>query len=245
MSDAQAREPVPYRTIRELAGDERPRERLLNHGPGVLSDGELIAIVLGSGVRGENVVDLARRLVESQGGLAGLLRADAKAFQRTRGLGPAKAAQLAAAIELGRRVQRVDPDDRPMMTTPEAVFAHLGGRVLGKTKEQLYVLSIDTKGRLLGTAADVSGGVNSVGARAAEVFREPVVLSATSVILVHNHPSGDPRPSPQDVTVTNELVAAGKTLDIAVLDHVIIGQNRFVSMRREGYAFRKGGQGRQ
>jgi DNA repair protein RadC len=244
VSEQRPNGPVPYRTIRELAGDERPRERLLHHGPGVLSDAELIAIVLGSGVPGENVVDMARRLVESQGGLAGLLRADAKALQRTRGLGPAKAAQLAAAIELGRRVQRVEPDHRPLMTSPEAVFAHLSGRVLGQTKEQLYVLALDTKGRLLGKAAEVSGGVNAVGARPAEVFREPVVLSATSVILAHNHPSGDPRPSPQDVAVTNELVAAGELLDIAVLDHVVIGQNSFVSMHREGFAFKKSGRSR-
>jgi DNA repair protein RadC len=244
VSEQRPNGPVPYRTIRELAGDERPRERLLHHGPGVLSDAELIAIVLGSGVPGENVVDMARRLVESQGGLAGLLRADAKALQRTRGLGPAKAAQLAAAIELGRRVQRVEPDHRPLMTSPEAVFAHLSGRVLGRTKEQLYVLALDTKGRLLGKAAEVPGGVNAVGARPAEVFREPIVLAATSVILAHNHPSGDPRPSPQDVAVTNELVAAGELLDIAVLDHVVIGQNSFVSMHREGFAFKKSGRSR-
>lgn len=240
MSEPAATNPTPYRTIRELAGDERPRERLLRHGPGVLGDAELIAIVLGSGLRGENVVDLARRLVELQGGLAGLVRADAKALQRTRGLGPAKAAQLAAAIELGRRVHRLDPDDRPLLTTPEAVFALMGPQLLGSRKEQLYVLSLDTRGRLLGSPAAVGGNVNSVGVRAAEVFRDPVVLEATSAILVHNHPSGDPRPSPQDIAVTTDLAAAGALLDITVLDHVIIGQNSFVSMHREGYAFRKG-----
>jgi DNA repair protein RadC len=234
---------TPYRTVRELAGDDRPRERLLRHGPDVLSDAELVAVVLGSGVPGENVIDLARRMIEAQGGLAGLVRTDAGALQRTRGLGPAKAAQLAAAIELGRRVQQLEPGSRPLLITPEAVFALLAGKLLGKTKEVLYVLSLDTKGRLLGSAVAVNGSVNAVSLRAAEVFREPVILEATSVILAHNHPSGDPRPSPQDVAVTTDLIAAGELLDIAVLDHVIVGQGAWVSMHREGLAFRKARQG--
>lgn len=239
MSEPAENTPIAYRTIRDLAGDERPRERLLRHGPEVLGDAELIAIVVGSGTRGENVLDLARRLLESQGNLAGLIRADATSLQRTKGLGPAKAAQVAAAIELGRRVQRLDPEERPLLTTPEAVFGLMGSRLLGLRKEKLFALALDTRGRLLGAPAEVAGGVNSVTVRAAEVFREPVILEATSVILVHNHPSGDPRPSPQDVAVTTDLIAAGDHLDIAVLDHVIVGQGRFVSMNREGYAFKR------
>ncbi|MCK6564798.1 MAG: DNA repair protein RadC [Dehalococcoidia bacterium] len=238
MSEAPARS-SPYRTIRELADDERPRERLLRHGPEVLGDAELVAILLGSGVPGENVVDLARRMIEGAGGLAGLVRSDAAALQRTKGLGPAKAAQVVAAVELGRRAGRLDPDSRPLLTTPEAVFALMGPLLAGKAKEQLFVLGLDTRGRLLGQPMAIAGGVSSVAVRAAEVFREPVVLEATSAILVHNHPSGDPRPSPQDVAVTRELVAAGELLGISVLDHVVIGQGRFVSMKREGMAFAK------
>lgn len=229
-----------YRTIRELADDERPRERLLEHGASVLGDAELIAIILRSGTAGENVVDMARGLVESAGGLSGLARSDARALMRTKGLGPAKAAQLAAAIELGRRVQQVDIESRPTLRSPESVFALLGPRVLGKTKELLFVISLDMKGRLLGSVAPVSGGsVNAVGVRTAEVFREAIILEAVSVILAHNHPSGDPKPSPQDIAVTTDLIAAGELLDIHVQDHVILGQNRFVSMQREGHAFRK------
>jgi DNA repair protein RadC len=229
-----------YRTIRELSGDERPRERLLRHGPAVLGDAELIAIVLGSGLRGVNVLDLARGLIERAGGLAGLRRADPAALQRTPGLGPAKAAQLAAALELGRRAQQLDPDSRPLLLTPEAVNALMAARLLGRPKEELHVLSLDTKGRLLGSPAVVPGGVNSVQVRAAEVFREPVVLHATSVVLVHNHPSGDPAPSRPDAAITKSLIGAGELLDIEVLDHVIVGDGRFVSMRREGY-WAKGG----
>jgi DNA repair protein RadC len=229
-----------YRTIRELADDERPRERLLRHGPEILSDAELVAILLGSGMPGENVIEVARNLVERMGGLSGLVRADARALQRTRGLGPAKAAQLAAAIELGRRLRELTPSERPLLTTPEAVFQLLRGHFLGKTKEQLHVLALDTRGRLLGQAMAVQGAVNSVGVRAAEVFREPVVLEAVSVILVHNHPSGDPRPSPQDIAITGDLVAAGELLDITVLDHVIIGQDTYFSLKKEGYDLRGG-----
>lgn len=229
-----------YRTIRELADDERPRERLLEHGAGVLSDAELIAIILRSGMAGENVVDMARGLIDSIGGLTGLARADARALMRTKGLGPAKATQLAAAIELGRRVQQIDPDSRPMLRTPEAVFGVLGPRVLGKTKEEFFVLALDMKGRLLGSIAPVSGGaVNVVGVRPAEAFREAIIVEAVSVIFAHNHPSGDPKPSPQDAAVTASLISAGELLDIQVQDHVILGHNSFVSMAREGYAFRK------
>jgi DNA repair protein RadC len=229
-----------YRTMREHAADERPRERLAAHGPSVLSDAELIAIVLGSGLRGENVVDLARRLLEQSGGLGGLVRADVKALLRVKGLGPAKAAQVIAAVELGRRARDLDPDSRPIVDSPEAVFALLGPRVLGKTKEEVFVLSLDTKNRLIGSASVVSGSVANVNLRPGEVFREPIVLDATSVIVAHNHPSGDPRPSTSDVLVTKELIEAGELLGIRVADHVVLGQRDFVSLRREGLGFERG-----
>lgn len=236
--DGEERGRAPYRTIREWAGDERPRERLLEHGPGVLADAELLAILLRTGRKGENVVDLARRLLETLGGLRGLVRADAASLQRVDGLGPAKAAELAAALELGRRVHAIDPGEQPTLLRPEAVFALLGPRLLGKTREEFYALPLDTKGRLLGGVAPVSGGsVSAVTIRPAETFRQAIMLEATSVILAHNHPSGDPRPSAQDVEVTRELIAAGELLDIEVLDHVVIGAKGFVSLRREGLAF--------
>ena len=223
--------------MREIATDERPRERLLRHGPEVLSDGELVALILGSGVKGENVVDVARSLLETIGGLPGLVRAEARELQRARGLGPAKAAQLAAAVELGRRVQQIDPDSRPKLVTPEQVFQLLGSRLLGRAKEELYVLALDTRGRLLGAANAIHGGIDHIPVRTADVFREAIVLEAVSVILAHNHPSGDPRPSPPDVATTKAIIAAGTLLGIEVIDHVIIGQGKFVSMSKEGYAF--------
>ncbi|MCZ2108446.1 MAG: DNA repair protein RadC [Dehalococcoidia bacterium] len=229
-----------YRTMREFADDERPRERLIEHGAEVLSEAELIAIVVGSGLQGENVIDLSRRISESVGGMAGLARADTRSLMQIRGVGPAKAAQLSAAIELGRRVQRIDPDSRPLLTSPELVYQLLGPRLIGKRKEVLFALALDTRGRLLGSVQPVNGGgVAGVAVRAAEVFREAILLEASSVILAHNHPSGDPRPSPQDVSVTRELVRAGELLDIELQDHVVIGQNSFVSLRREGMAFER------
>jgi DNA repair protein RadC len=234
MSESGAR--APYRTMRELASDDRPREKLLQHGPDALSDGEVLAIVLGSGMAGENVVDLARRVLQDCGGATGLARMDANALKRTKGLGPAKAAQVIAAIELGRRVQRDGYLDRPMLLSPQAVDALIGAKLRGLRKEILHVLALDTKGRLLGAPATVAGSLNAVAARTAEVFREAIILEARSVVLAHNHPSGDARPSPQDVAVTKALVAAGKLLDIEVMDHVVIGQGTpgYVSMAQEG-----------
>lgn len=224
--------------MHDWAGDERPRERLLEHGAETLSDAELLAIILRSGMAGENVVDMARNLIDSFGGMDGLLRAGPKALQRAKGLGPAKAAQIGASIELGKRAQALTPGERPDMRTPERVFAVLGARLVGARKEEFYCLALDTRGRLLGGMNPVvTGGSNIVSLRPAEVFREAIILDAPSVILVHNHPSGDPKPSPQDISTTRAFIAAGKILDLEVEDHVVIGTNSWVSMKRERMAF--------
>jgi DNA repair protein RadC len=227
-----------YRTMRELSGDERPRERLLRHGAGVLGDAELVAILLGSGLIGENVLDFSRRILDGIGGLDALARADASLLRRVKGLGPARAAQLAAAIELGRRVQQANPDSRPNLAAPESVAALLGPRLAGKPLEEVYAIPLDSRGRLLGALTPISnGGANAVTLRPAEVFREAIMLHAVSIILVHNHPSGDPRPSTQDVSLTRQLIKAGELLDILVLDHVILAGQQFISFKRDGYAF--------
>ncbi|MGB4860933.1 MAG: DNA repair protein RadC [Tepidiformaceae bacterium] len=230
--------PRGYRSMHEWAGDERPRERLLEHGAETLSDGELLAIILRSGMAGENVVDMARNLLEQFGGLDGMLRAGPKALQRAKGLGPAKAAQISAAIELGRRAQALSPGERPDLKTPERVFQVMGPRLIGARKEELYCLALDTRGRLLGGLNPVvMGSANVIAMRPVEAFREAIILDAPSVVLVHNHPSGDPRPSPQDISTTKTFIAAGKILDLDVEDHVIIGANSWVSMKREHLAF--------
>ena len=223
-----------YRTIHDLQGDERPREKLLRHGPGVLSDAELLAIIAGSGTRGENVIDLARGLLDQHGGLGGLLRTDAKTLQRTRGLGPAKAAQLAAAIELGRRMPRIDGEARPLLTSPEAVFDYLRRHLQGRPREELHVLCADSGGRLLGTPAVLPGSVHSVPFRIGDIFRDAIVLDASSIVLAHNHPSGRATPSARDLDLTRDIAAAAAMLDMRLHDHVIIAGERYVSMKREG-----------
>ena len=226
--------PDGYRTIHDLAGDERPREKLLRHGPAVLSDAELIAILAGSGTRGENVIDLARGLLDAHGGLGGLLRVDAKSLQRTRGLGPAKAAQLAAAIELGRRMPRLDGEARPLLTSPETVFAYLRGHFQGRSREELHVLPTDSGGRLLGTPTVLPGSVHSVPFRMGDIFRDAIVLDASAVVIAHNHPSGRATPSPRDIDLTRDIETAGSALDVKLHDHVIVAGERYVSMKREG-----------
>ena len=233
-------EPSPlYRALREIAEDERPRERLLKHGADTLSDSELVAILLGTGRKGENVVDLARSMLDAFGGLPNMVRSDVRALQKRPGLGPAKATQLAAAFELGRRAHALDVRDRPDMSAPESVFALLGGRLAYRPKEEFHVLAVDGRARLLGSASIMTGTINHLTVRPAEVFREAIMNDASGIIVVHNHPSGDPRPSPEDIQTTRTIRAAGKLLDVDVLDHVIIGQGRFFSMKREGLGFEK------
>jgi DNA repair protein RadC len=181
---------------------------------------------------------MARGLIDSFGGLDGLLRAGPKALQRAKGLGPAKAAQVSAAIELGKRAQALSFTERPDLRTPEMVFGLLGPRLVGSRREEVFCLALDTRGRLLGGTTPVTTGTaNALSLRPAELFREAVILDAPSVILAHNHPSGDPRPSPQDISSTKAFIAAGKLLDITVEDHVVLGTNAWVSMKRERMAF--------
>ena len=228
--------PGGYRTMHDLAGDERPRERLLRHGPGALADAELIAIIAGSGTRGENVVDLARGLLERHGGLVGLLRADAKLLGRTRGLGPAKAARLLAAVEIARRLPRAgrDADARPRFLGPEDVFAHLRWHFQSRPREELHVFSLDSGARLLGVPTVLRGSVHSVDFRQADIFRDAIVLEASSVVIAHNHPSGRAAPSRRDIDMTRRLADTGKQLGIALNDHVIIADDAFASLRRDG-----------
>ncbi len=197
----------------------------------------MLAILLGSGTRGESVLDLSRRVLDTLGGLAGLSRADALALGRIRGIGPARSALLAAAAETARRVAETTPSDRPRLATPEAAFAYLSPRLRSQATEELVVLSLDARARPIAPPHVIPGGARAVGARPADVLREPLVLRAVSVLIAHNHPSGDPTPSAQDVALTGALVDAGRILDLDLLDHLVVGDGGFVSMRREGLGF--------
>src|SRR5262249_39838952 len=156
----------------------------------VLSDAEILALLLGSGMPGENVVDLSRRILDSQGGFSGLLRADVQSLQQVRGLGPAKSAQVAAAIEFGRRAGEFSMQDRTSISPRDAVFESLRPRLLGGRRERLFVPPLNTRGRLLGAPAVFEGHLNAINLRVGEVFRQPVLQDACSVVVAHNHPSG-------------------------------------------------------
>ncbi len=224
-------------TIKELPLPERPRERLARLGPSALSTAELLAIVLRTGVGGENVLALASRLLARHGGVAGLARASLSELMAERGLGLAKAAQLQAALELGRRLTLAAPGERFQIRTPADVATMLMAEMSYLEQEHFWVLFLDTRNRVLGSEEVYKGSLNQSQVRVGEVFREAVRRNCAAVIVAHNHPSGDPAPSPEDVAVTRDLVAAGKLLGIEVLDHLVIGQQRWVSLRERGLGF--------
>lgn len=232
--------PSYHLTIKELPADERPREKLRLRGPQALTNAELIAILLNTGVKGQTVIDISNRLLVEHGGLAGLSRVDFDLLRLTHGLGEAKASKLKAAIELGRRISAAQPEDRPQIQAPEDVFTLLGGEMAGLDQEQLRVMLLDTKNRVLRTSTVYQGSVNSAQVRVAEVFKDAVRINAPNLIVIHNHPSGDPKPSAADIALTVELHRAGQLLGIDVLDHLIIGDGRFRSLKRLGVGFPDG-----
>jgi DNA repair protein RadC len=223
--------------IRDFPVDERPRERLAHAGEGALSTAELLAIILRTGVSGESVLAMATRLISRYGGLPGLARASFTELQAEKGLGPAKTAQLKAALELGRRMLLAAPEDQFIVRSPTDAAQFLMAEMSHLEQEHFRVLYLNTRNRLLGSETVYVGNLNASHIRVSEVFREAVKRNCASLIVAHNHPSGDPTPSPEDVEVTRLLVAAGKLLDIEVLDPLIIGQQRFVSLRERGLGF--------
>lgn len=224
--------------IRDLPATERPRERLRDHGPNALGTAELLAILLRVGVAAESVLSLSHRLLAKYGGLAGLVRASFAELCAEHGMGQAKAAQLKAALELGRRLGALGPEERPTISSPEDVKNLLMGEMAFLEQEHLRVLLLNTRNQVLGTHEVYKGSLNTALIRVGEVFREAVRQNCAAIIVVHNHPSGDPTPSNEDVRVTEEIIKAGQLLDIEVIDHVVIGQQRYVSLKERGLAFR-------
>lgn len=223
--------------ITDLAQDERPRERLINGGAGALSKAELLAILLRVGVSGENSVQLAQRILDELGGLAGIQRTSVSDMCRIHGLGEAKAAQIKAAIELGTRLVREQSDERGPIGSPAEAAALIQLEMQGLLQEHLRVMLLDTRNRLIRIEPVYVGSLNLSLVRVGEVFRAAIQQSAASIILAHNHPSGDPTPSPEDVALTRAVVQAGKLLDIEVFDHLVIGYGKFVSMKDKGLGF--------
>ncbi len=225
-------------TIREMPTQERPRERLVEYGSKHLSNTELIAILLRTGSTGENVISLSSRLLTRFGGLAGLGKAAFAELCGERGLSEAKACQLLAALELGRRFISLAPEERIIISTPQDAANLVTGEMGTLDQEHLRVILLNTRNEVLSTHEIYVGNVNSSVVRPAEVFRPAVRNNAPSLIVVHNHPSGNPAPSDDDIAITEDLVAAGKLLGIDVLDHLIVGSGqRYVSMNETGQGF--------
>jgi len=229
--------------LREMSPDERPRERLMLRGPSSLSNGDLLAILLNTGLPGEPVTAVAQRLLVDHGGLLGLIRLDVQELAAIRGVGPAKAAKLKAALEIATRVQALGSDARPQISSPDDVINLIGVEMGLLDHEQLRVVVLDTKHRVQAIKTIYQGSVNQAQVRIAEVFREPIRINAIAIIIVHNHPSGDPTPSAADIALTAELARAGEMLDIDLLDHLIVGQGRHVSLRRLGLGFPRAKEG--
>ncbi|MCO5211043.1 MAG: DNA repair protein RadC [Caldilinea sp.] len=224
--------------IRDLPVDLRPRERIIYTGAGSLSNAELVAIILRMGGRGENVIRMAERLLSQFGGLPGLAQASFDELCHVHGIGTAKAAQIKAALELGRRLLATAPHERPQVRSPADVANLLMLEMGLLEQEHLRAVLLDTKNVVLRVANVYAGNLNTAVVRVGEVFREAIRANCASIIVVHNHPSGDPTPSPEDVRVTEQLVEAGRLLDIEVLDHLVIGRNRYVSLKERGLGFR-------
>ena len=227
-------------TVKDLPQHERPRERLLQGGADSLSTQDLLAIILRAGVPGLPVTHLAERLLVKYRGLGGLARAPISALCEERGIGEAKAAQLKAALTLARRFLDEDPQEKAQVRSPLDAAELLRLEMQSLEQEQFRVLLLDTKNRVLAVRKLYDGTVNSSTIRVAEVFREAVRQNSPAIVAVHNHPSGDPTPSPEDVRVTEALIAGGKLLDVEVLDHIIIGHGHgnYVSLKQRGLAFR-------
>jgi DNA repair protein RadC len=224
-------------TIKELPTSERPRERLIHYGVGALSNAELLAIILRTGTRDENAVRLGQRLLATFDNLAGLVRASTSELASEKGLGPAKVAQVKAALELGRRMLIESPEERPQIRSPADAANLVMSEMSPLEQEHLRVMLLDTKNRVLSTPTVYVGSLNTSLIRVGELFREAIRANCASLVVLHNHPSGDPTPSPEDVAVTRQIVEAGKLLDVEVLDHLIIGHQRFVSLKERGLGF--------
>ncbi len=228
------------RSVRELPAAERPRERLAARGPAGLSSAELIGLLWSSGSRSVPVAAMAEDALVRCDGLSGLAQASARELERVPGVGPARAAQLTAAFELGRRAVADWPAGRWTIRGPRDLATRLTAELGHLPREELRVVLLDTRNGVLAMPTIYRGNVSAALVRIAELFRDAVRLHASRLILVHNHPSGDPTPSADDLHMTAEAVAAGRLLDVAVLDHLVIGHGAWVSLRDRGVAFERG-----
>ncbi len=223
-------------SMHDLPDALRPRERLFNHGPGALSDVELLAIILRTGTTDDNVLHFSERILAHYNGLSGLAQASVSELNQFKGLGTAKIAQISAALELGKRLITYNPQERPHVRRAEDA-ARLVADMGQLTQEQVRVILLDTSRHVIAIPTIYIGTINASVLRVSEVLREAVMRNSPAIIVVHNHPSGDTTPSPEDIELTHALIAGARLLDIVLIDHLIIGQNSWSSLKELGLAF--------
>lgn len=224
-----------YTTIRELPPEERPREKLAHWGASSLREYELLAILLRTGTAQMSALQLAQHLLQKFGGVRGVMHASVQELANIKGMGLAKATQIAAAMELGRRVALSQFHERPQIRSPEDVYQLMHIQLLGERREHFLAVMLDTKNRVVRTETISIGTLDSSLVHPREVYRVVIREGAACWIAVHNHPSGDPTPSPEDIAVTRRLKEAGELLGVELLDHLIIGDGNYTSLREKGY----------
>lgn len=220
--------------MKDVAPHDRPREKLQRLGAAALGDNELVALVLGSGLRGCGALELANRLLERAGGLHGLTRAAVGELDLVPGVGDARAAQILAAVELGRRTLVRGTADRPRLSTPRQLASYLLPQYGAAAVEQFGIVMLDTKHRVIRIKILSVGSLDTTVVHPREVFREATSASAAAIVLFHNHPSGDPTPSADDLALTTRMVSAGDIMGIDVVDHVILADQRYFSLVEAG-----------
>lgn len=220
--------------MKALASHDRPREKLARAGTDALGDNELVAVLLGSGTPGQTALDVANGLLDAAGGLRGLTRMGRDELSRTHGIGAARAARIQAAIELGRRSLTRDPAERPRFPTPRDVADSLLPLFGCYPVERFGVLLLDTRHRLMRARILSIGSLDASVVHPREVFREAILAGAAAIVLFHNHPSGDPAPSREDVLLTRRMLAGGDLVGIDVLDHIVLADSRYASMKELG-----------
>ncbi len=220
--------------IKEIPFEERPRERFLKYPSQTISTHELIAIILRTGSKQESVIELAKRILYKYGNLKELSSASIKDLMKIRGIGTSKAIELLAAFELGKRVSKESFTPQVKLFSPESIYLFLKDELEMKTQEHFLALYLNTKGELLKKETLFIGSLNSSLIHPRELFKHAVLNSAATIIVSHNHPSGDPTPSSQDIDITKILHKNGKMMDIELLDHIIIGKDRYYSFKEKG-----------